>query len=260
MDPAVLAASIARWPLLVCVVFEAMVLPLRRGIVVVGADLAEAPLWLGLVGWAILCIGLGGGVWLARRGERFMVVGLTWFLAALAPLVAIVFTGWPGLNRWLYIGQPGLIVVALVGLRAWRPELAKPARWVGVVVAAGFLLLSINAQRAWRSELSLYRATVAEAPDEARGWFMLGLALAREGDPLAAADALERGLSLGDAIGGVHSVLAVVYVDLGRCDAARGAFERYDGMIERGRLAEHITGCVPRPSDPSAGSAKEPPH
>lgn len=258
VDASSLFAAIARWPLLVGVVLEATFVPLRRGIAVVGTDLADAPLWMGLAGWAVVAAVFVGAAVLARRGERGVIVGVAWFFAALAPLVAIVFTGWPGLNRWLYVGVPGLVVAVVIGVRAWRPELATPARRVAVVLAVALAALSFNAQSAWRTELSLYRVTVAEAPEQARGWFMLGLALAREGDDVAAAEALERGLDRGDAIGGVHSVLAVVYTNLGRCDEAHAAFANYDGLVDRDRLVTHLATCSERAAAPPDASGPKP--
>src|SRR5262249_51275753 len=57
---------------------------------------------------------------LAWRKRWLAALGLGWWLVALAPTAAIAALDypWPGLGRWLYVGLPGLLVVAWLATRA----------------------------------------------------------------------------------------------------------------------------------------------
>ena len=66
-------------------------------------------------------------IMLAVRRRWLPALGLGWWLLAIAPTAAIAALDypWPGLARWLYLGLPGLCLVAYSIARHW------PARTVG---------------------------------------------------------------------------------------------------------------------------------
>src|SRR5207302_1019438 len=56
---------------------------------------------------------------LAARRRWLPAIGLGWWLGAIAPTATIAALDypWPGLARWLYVGLPGLLLVAYSATR-----------------------------------------------------------------------------------------------------------------------------------------------
>ncbi|MGZ3426412.1 MAG: hypothetical protein ACXVCV_07175, partial [Polyangia bacterium] len=165
---------------------------------------------------------------LAARRHWLAAIGLGWWLVALAPTAAIAALDypWPGLGRWLYVGLPGLLLVA------WRAVRRLPPRArLAVAVAAGALFL-VGAERSirtWHDDAALYEAMVAETPDDAWGWRALGtvrLAAARWAD---AADCFHRAVTF-DRTAEIHAAYALeayAWTYLDRCDAAEAQFRAH---------------------------------
>ena len=160
-----------------------------------------------------------------RQSGRLAALGLGWWLIALAPTAAIAALDypWPGLGRWLYVGLPGLVLVAWLALRRLPPR-ARHA--VAAAVGALFLVGTQRSIRTWHDDAALYEAMVAETPDDAWAWRALGtvrLGAARYSD---AADCFHRAVTF-DRTAEIHAAYALeayAWTFLDRCDAAEAQF------------------------------------
>ncbi|MCU1283070.1 MAG: hypothetical protein JWM53_6616, partial [bacterium] len=133
---------------------------------------------------------------------------------------------WPGLRRWLYVGLPGLLVVAWLAARR-LPRRAQLT--LAVVAGALFLVAAERSIATWRDDESLYSAMVAETPDDAWAWRALGtvrLSQARDADAAACFHhAVEH-----DRTAEIHAAYALeafAWTRLGRCDAAAAQFDAH---------------------------------
>jgi len=106
-------------------------------------------------------------------------VGVAWFLIAIAPLtLAIPVTGMWG-NRYAYVPLIGLIVAAAHALDHLLedPRRHRIALFCGGgAIAVCALVTAVHARR-FRTELSLFGADVAEAPDDPRALYHYGTAV-----------------------------------------------------------------------------------
>jgi Flp pilus assembly protein TadD len=123
------------------------------------------PTWLVAVSFACVCL-VGVVAWIGRRRQPWGIVGLAWFLVALAPMSGVV--GQQGClshaDRFTYIPHIGLIVAVIwAGDDLWR-RLAAPPSWavasLGLVVGVCILQSERQLQH-WRNSYSLWTHTLA---------------------------------------------------------------------------------------------------
>ena len=194
---------------------QAALLPLDLSIAMLHGWLVAMPA-AEQIGYAVAAVALVAGVaGLWWRGERLGAVGLAWWLASLTPVAAVVFLDWPGLNRWLYIGLPGLL------LALWRVGLRHlPARTAAVMLAitgAGWIAQSERAIRVWQHDGALFMQMVEEYPDRAYGYAGLGAWMRRIGRHEEATEVLERAVELGPNRVEPYLLLSASYATLDRC-------------------------------------------
>ncbi|HEY0705568.1 MAG TPA: tetratricopeptide repeat protein [Polyangia bacterium] len=172
-------------------------------------------------GWVAGAIILGVSVWAWRLRRRMPGVGLGWAIAVIGylPNVGLVPLTNLRADRYFYMPLVGwsLLVVSLIAALASRLSaragLATPdtttktaKRSAGSVapvlcglVAVALLVLGVRARqhaRIYRNDVSLFSAAVASDPRSQRAQIGLALALLRNGQRLAAAEAAERALAL----------------------------------------------------------------
>lgn len=124
-----------------------------------------------LPGVIFIVASLGGGVWLWRRGWRWPLLMVVFYLVTLLPVSGLIAVGpSKALNYYSYLSTLpiGLIVSAAV-VRLWR--LAGRGRPVVAGVAAFYLLslgvLSYQQVKFWRNELTLWSRAYQLYPDSA---------------------------------------------------------------------------------------------
>ncbi len=131
--------------------------------------------------WLVLFVCCAAALlrWAPRRRAAFC---LAWFLAALLPVSNILPIGILVAERTLYL--PSIGIAALGGLVLARLRaIPRRGRWAAASPAlCGALLViclvaSVRVSRAWSSEESLWRSTVADHPTSPRAHALLGLAI-----------------------------------------------------------------------------------
>jgi hypothetical protein len=199
-------------------------LPLKHAPTLLGVRLGELSYLEGWVGMALAAAAVLGAGWLLWRRRWVPLLGLGWWLVGTAPALFLIFTLWPGFNRWLYLGLPGLALLGL-GL-ALGPRLeAHGARRPLAALALGlFALLQAALLRLampdWEDNVSLGGAVVRQFPDAQHGYAMLAVHLGRHGHWEPVPQVCDAGLPKPMPDWRLYEVCAQAHADEGHCARA----------------------------------------
>jgi len=170
-----------------------------------------------------------------KRDAR-KALSLGWFLSGML----LLFGGWllplsglkglgglPGpvvAERWLYLPSVGGCLLAGLGFNYWWAR--AEARGKAFILVGGCALLSLLLWRqtswnpTWRSEESLARALVAQAPRTALGYYNLANALAQKGDLDGAEGFYRQAIRLKPDYAKAFNNIGVVFAKMGRREEA----------------------------------------
>lgn len=202
---------------------QEIVLPIHPGIGLLGTWLHELSRAERFAAWATAPVALAALVVLLRRRAWLSLFGLAWWLVSLAPIAFLVVMDWPGLNRWIYIGLPGLFLCVWPLLSQQSERLAR-ALLLGAI--ALYVPLLEGAIAVWRHDESLYRATIEDTPGSYFGYAKLGLTMAGAQRWPEAMVLLHRAVELGVPGEMVMDSVARGLVELGRCEAGAQLYPR----------------------------------
>jgi len=178
-----------------------------------------------VVGASVLVLmAFGWAAFVTRRQAPYVLVGLAWFVIALAPVIGITQAGSQAMaDRFTYLPAIGLalaVVWALGDVVARMPAL-RPAAVAGAMVALVLLAGTTRVQIGhWRNDHVLFDHTLGVTE---RNWFvhaLYGDALREEGALAEAADHYERALALEPRMPKVQASLGAVRYWLGDVPAA----------------------------------------
>lgn len=163
-----------------------------------------------------------------NRDRRLAAIGLAWWLGAIAPTapIAALDYPWPGLGRWLYVGLPGLLVVAALATRR-LPSRARAA--LAAAVAVAFVVGAERGIATWHDDEALYSAMVVETSDDAWGWRALGTVRLAQGRDADAAASFHRAAACDrtDEVHAAYALEAYAWARLGRCADAEAQFRAH---------------------------------
>jgi tetratricopeptide (TPR) repeat protein len=146
--------------------------------------------WLGLAALAALLV----FAWHLRRRYPLALFGLLFLLILLAPTSSFVPIDDAMAERRLYLGFPGVSMIAAEFLRRLRPS---PS-----LIAAIAAVLLVLAGLTWRrstlytAAVPMWEDSVSANPRNSRAWFHLGFAYYAQGRCAQAAHAYERGAAV----------------------------------------------------------------
>jgi tetratricopeptide (TPR) repeat protein len=197
--PALLGPALAAVPALWFRSLQVVLLPIDLGLENLVAWLAttsvlERALFPLLAAAALLLLG-----WALWRRELLSALGLGWWLAVLAPPGFTLATGgyWPGLNRWVYVALPGLLLALAPALdRLLARGGTRARRWLLGASLTLTLLLGFEAQRAvavWENEETLLPHMIASYPADWYAYYMLARHRLAQQDRAGALEVLQRG-------------------------------------------------------------------
>jgi tetratricopeptide (TPR) repeat protein len=161
------------------------------------------------LGWGALAllVALTALAWAGRRRAPVLALGITWAVVAYLPHLGLVPLTNLRADRYLYLPALGLTLAAAALLQALATRLAPPAEgrtspaaWAlatGLIVACG--ARSVRQARVWRDDLTLFTAAAASDPGSQRALVGLSAARLRAGQSLAALEAADAALALGEA-------------------------------------------------------------
>jgi len=155
---------------------------------------------------------------------RWPAVGFlgTWFLAILAPTSLVPGTRQTIVEHRMYLALAPVLALAVLGLHARLGRRLAPVL-VALAVGAGWLTAQRNHD--YRSDLALWRDTVAKHPGNSGPHLSYGDALYDRGRPAAALAEFEEAIRLDPANADAYYNAANALVRLGRWDEAIGHFE-----------------------------------
>lgn len=216
--------QLALWPSRLLADYRADVFPMPLAAIDAPSALAAAGIALiVVVGCVLLLRGAIGGA------------GLLWFLIALLPVAQIVPYSEVVSEHNAYLPLAGLALA--VGNGAAVAYRVAP-RAAALAIACLVLALGIRSHdRAadWADNLTLWRATVAAAPESVRGQFNLGIALLGEGQLLDARAALESTVALAPDDRDALLALATLHGRFGEYARAREFTDRALALRHDGR-------------------------
>jgi Flp pilus assembly protein TadD len=223
-----------------------------------GLDVAWRPATWG----AAAALGLATlGALLAARSRPWWSVGWFWFVGMLAPVIGIVQVGAQRMaDRYAYLPQLGLLVALVFGLRQAFPgeRAGRVLVAAGLAAAAALSVLTVRQVALWKDTVTLLEHTLEvtgenpvahanlgiaylERGDHARAvhhlrarlasqpsasmLVNLGVALAREGDELAAIEAFREAARLSPRLFDAHANLGSLLLARGE---AREALEHLE--------------------------------
>ncbi len=128
------------------------------------------PLWQVVAGMVLLAFMLGGMVMAARAGRTRVAAGLAWFFVTWLPISGLFPLNAPMAEHWLYVPLAGLLwaVAEVLWPLVNRPGMVRVAAAALAVVVLVLIGLSVQRNRDWRDNVSIYAATLEENPDTIR--------------------------------------------------------------------------------------------
>lgn len=146
--------------------------------------------WLGLAALAAVL----AAAWRVRREYPLALFGLLFLLILLAPTSSIIPIDDAMAERRLYLGFPGVAMIAAEFLRRLRPSLSAFAAISAVLLALA--VLTWRRAELYTAAVPMWEDSVAANPRNSRAWFHLGFAYYADGRCADAARAYEKGASL----------------------------------------------------------------
>lgn len=128
------------------------------------------PLWQVLAGMLLLALVCGAALMAARAGRRRIAGGLGWFLLTWLPISGIFPLNAPMAEHWLYVPIAGLLWAAaeVVWPYISRRGMVRVAGAAVAVVVIALTAVSVDRNRDWRDNQTIYAATLEENPDTIR--------------------------------------------------------------------------------------------
>lgn len=155
---------------------------------------------------------------------RRPVIGFlgTWFFAILAPTSSFVPVADTMFEHRMYLPLAAVVIAAVLVLQAVA---GRRGLVVGLVLAVGFGLITVERNEDYRSEFALWRDTVAKRPENVRAHYTLGTVLFALGRANEAIGEYETALQLKPGSPEAHDDLGNALVRLGRAGEAVPHYE-----------------------------------
>lgn len=176
----------------------------------------------------------------ARTSRPYILVGWTWFLVTLVPVIGLVQVGsQPFADRYMYVPAIGIFLavawtaVDLAGRSATRRVLARVA---GAAVVTVLAVVSHRQAGVWRDSVTLWEHAVSVGPDNYRAHTNLGFALAEADEIDRAIAAYREAIRLRPGFPNAHNYLGALLSQRGR--HAEAAVELRAALKTRPRFVE----------------------
>ncbi|MDI1249517.1 MAG: tetratricopeptide repeat protein [Lacunisphaera sp.] len=174
--------------------------------------------WRGLIVVALL----GATVWALGRKPVWGFVG-AWFFVILAPSSSFVpLTTQTIAEHRMYLPLIAVLVLAVAALHRLA---GRRTLLLGACLAAGLGAATVGRNQVYRSEMTLWTGTVAQAPGNPRAHLNLGQVLFKAGRLEEATKHFETSLRLKPDYAEAHYNLGLAQSRLGRTPEAIGQFE-----------------------------------
>jgi protein O-mannosyl-transferase len=134
--------------------------------------------WLNTVwGGLVLVASLGLLAVALLRGWRLAAFGMAWFFVSWLPISGIFPLNAPLAEHWLYVPLAGFITALLdvIARALYRPAYQGGMLGALAVLSLVLLAMTLERNRDWRDNVTLFRATLAQNPQSTRVHFNLAV-------------------------------------------------------------------------------------
>ena len=159
---------------------------------------------------------------LKRNRPAFFAMALI-----VVPLIPVFYISALGENtfaeRYLYLPSVGYVLLLAILITSLRHSLPSAARGVTIAllsVSTLFAIATIERNKVWRDDLSLWSDTVSKSPDSADAHNALGVAYASNGQADRAMEQYQRAIQLRPGYAIAHDNMGSVYKAQGGLDQA----------------------------------------
>lgn len=205
--------------------------------------------------WALGGIGvLGSAVGLLYRHSKPLFWAAVWTLLTMIPayLVILIRNNTVMAERYLFLASVGFcFLIVGITVEFYRRRLTESPRWLkraypglGVVVAAVFVLVSLQRIAVWKDEKTLWLDTVEKSPRSSLVRTNLGKAYLKEGRLDRAAAEFQAALAMNPNNRAAHVALANLYHRLGKMESAVKEYEAAVRTIPDPSRARSILGQI----------------
>ncbi|MBT4611463.1 MAG: tetratricopeptide repeat protein [Gemmatimonadetes bacterium] len=159
--------------------------------------------------------------------HRLTVPGLAaiWFGVCMLPYSVLPLNIFVA-ERRVYLASAGLVLLAVWAWQRLHSCRGRQVSWIGVGLISSLLILTVQRNSVWASEISLWSDAAQKHQLSARARVNLALAHRRAQDPKAARTHLEVGLRLDPEFAEGWVIAGDLARDAGDNQAARDAYER----------------------------------
>ncbi|HUL55141.1 MAG TPA: tetratricopeptide repeat protein [Opitutaceae bacterium] len=171
---------------------------------------------------ALIVILLAAGTLVALKRRPILGFLGAWFFAILGPSSLVPGPRQTMAEHRMYLALAAVLTLVVVGGWAWAGRRTLVA-WLAL--ALGFGGLTVARNEVYRTELSLWRDTVARRPGNRWAQCNVGMALYEQGRVAEALPHFERGLKLGPDDPAAHNDLGLALAKLGRLPEAVAQYE-----------------------------------
>ncbi len=163
----------------------------------------------------LFLIYLGLAFWIHSRHPR-ITVGMGWFLLCLLPVLQIVPFHELAADHFLYLPVLGIVLLMAMGieyLRRWKRWAAWSALGMALILFAG---LTVDRNRDWANEETLWEDTIRKAPGSYRANTNLGVVYQNQGRWLEAIAHTKKSVELDPSRAISWGNLGLLYRELGQ--------------------------------------------
>jgi Flp pilus assembly protein TadD len=194
----------------------------------------------GVVLGSVLLVGgiLALSLWKVRT-QRYLIVGVGWFLGTLVPVIGLVQVGGQSIaDRYLYIPQIGILIAVVWGLTAVVAKNVRAQQGMcalGGVALIAFGLVTRQYLPKWQNSVVLFQHALTVDEKNPPALYSLSLALSAANRNEEAIPYLMKAIELSPQVPAYQGQLALVLESKGDLT---GAIERYRRCLE---LAPDLT-------------------
>jgi tetratricopeptide (TPR) repeat protein len=187
---------------------------------------ARLPGWE-IAGSAALLALLSWGALARARTRPWLIVGWSWFVGALTPVIGLVQDSNAAMSdHYTYIPIVGLFI--MVVWEAWEWSRAWPARraaWLAGAVVAVCAALTARQVSYWRNDTTLYGHGMAVNPNNYLAFYNMGCDCAEAGDTAGAAGCFQKAVACYRSGAIILTQPDQAFANLGVAFAKQGRFD-----------------------------------
>ncbi|WP_051328071.1 tetratricopeptide repeat protein [Desulfatirhabdium butyrativorans] len=189
---------------------------------------------------ASFLIGVSAYFWRERKTHPERIVGWSWFLGTLVPVIGLVQVGGQSMaDRYTYIPTIGFFLVICWSVASWvkpRPRLYRPVAWASAVVLGVLGGLTVVQIGYWQNTMTLFRHAEQVTQANHVAQINMGVYVAENEGPQAALPYFLRAIAIKPDDVEAQFNAGLAFRQLGRyAEAAvhyRKALERNPGYVE----------------------------